>query len=189
MSEHQATSDTTNFEGATSVKDEAKSVVGSIASDLQAAASRTFDDTVTELKSQATDARAKVAGGVNDVALALRRAAEDMRGGSAQERTLGMIADGIADASDAIRDKDLGEMTQMAGRIARQNPVLFLGGAAVLGFAISRFAKASAAMAGSSGGHNDEKSHGSGQSSRSLHRDSNLGAEDFDRAAHEGVMP
>ena len=121
---------------------EAASAAGSVAADLRAAAAQKLDETLTEVKSQAADARANVAGEVKDVAMALRRASEDLRGGSAQERTLGHIATTLADASDALRDKDLGQMLESAGKVARNNPVLFLGGAALLGFAASRFAKA-----------------------------------------------
>lgn len=128
----------------TSLTDEAASAMSSVAADIQAAASRTYDSTVAEVKSQASEAKDTVASEVGDVAMALRRASEELRGGSAQERTLGQIAGSLADASDALRDKDLGELLQSASRIARDNPALFLGGAALLGFAISRFAKASA---------------------------------------------
>ena len=124
-----------------SLKDAAQAA-GSVAADIKAAAAQKLDETLTEVKSQAADARANVAGEVNDVAMALRRASEDLRDGSAQERTLGYLATTLADVSDAVRDKDLGEMLHSAGKIARNNPVLFLGGAALLGFAASRFAKA-----------------------------------------------
>jgi hypothetical protein len=88
---------------------------------------------------------------VKDVANALRRASEELRGGSAQERTLGMLAGGLADVSDQIRDKDLGEMAQVVSKVARENPILFLSGAALLGFAISRYAKATATHTDQSG--------------------------------------
>ena len=99
---------------------------------------------MTEARTRADDAKSDVATEVNDVAKALRHASEELRDGSAQERTLGQIAGGIADASDAIRDKDLGEIVEMASSLGRRNPVLFLGGAALLGFVASRYAKASA---------------------------------------------
>jgi uncharacterized protein YjbJ (UPF0337 family) len=142
----------------TTLTKEAASMVGSVAADLQAAAVHTFDQTVAEVKSQANDAKTSVAKDVKDVADALRSASETLRGGSAQERTLGQIASSLADASDALRDKDLGEIMQAASRVARDNPMLFLGGAALLGFAASRYAKASsdrtsvAAMSKPSGG-------------------------------------
>ncbi len=131
----------------TPIKDVA-SAVGSVAADLRDAAKVKFDETVTEVRSQANQAKDRVAGEVGDVAQALRRAAEELRGGSAQERTLGQVANSLADASDAIRDKDLGEIIQSVSKVARDNPVLFLGGAVLLGFAASRYAKATLSNSG-----------------------------------------
>ncbi|MBR2655346.1 MAG: hypothetical protein IKD58_02450 [Loktanella sp.] len=115
----------------------------SVASDIKDAASQKFKEAATEVRAKADGARLDVAAEVNDIASALRRASEELRGGSAQERTLGQISGSLADASDQIRDKDLGELVEMASKVARDNPVLFLSGAALLGFAASRFAKAS----------------------------------------------
>lgn len=125
-----------------------KDTVSTVASDLKAAAVQKFGAAVNEVKSQADDAKTNMAGEVKDVANALRKASQDLRGGSAQERTLGQIANGLADASDALRDKDMGEVIASISAVARQNPMLFLGGAVVLGFAASRFAKASTAGPG-----------------------------------------
>jgi hypothetical protein len=122
---------------------EARSTIGSVAADIRSAASDKIGEAVTEARTRADDAKAGVANDVSDVAMALRRVSEDMRGGSVQERTLGAIAGSLADASDSIRDKDLGEMLDMVRTAARENPVLFIGGAALLGFAVSRYAKAS----------------------------------------------
>lgn len=130
------------------------SALGSVASDLKAAASSKFGQAAREARTMADDAKSDVADEVKDVASALRRASEELRGGSAQERTLGQIADVIADASDSIRDKDLGEILAMVSRKGRENPVLFLGGAALLGFAASRYAKASAKHDYTSGSRN-----------------------------------
>lgn len=123
--------------------------VTSVAADLKTAAVQSYDAALSQVKSQADGAKASVAGEVKDVANALRRASQDLRDGSAQERTLGQIANGLADASDALRDKDLGEIIAAVSAVARKNPMLFLGGAVVLGFAASRFAKASTAGADS----------------------------------------
>ena len=117
--------------------------MGSVASDLRAAASTKYEQAVKEARTMADDTKSDVADEVKDVASALRRASEELRGGSAQERTLGQIADTIADASDSIRDKDIGEILALVSRKGRENPILFLGGAALLGFAASRYAKAS----------------------------------------------
>lgn len=122
---------------------QADSKIKSVASDIKAAADQKVDQTVKEVRTHADGAKTDAANEVKDVATALRRASEDLRDGSAQERTLGQIARSLADASDAIRDKDLGEISQDIRKVARDNPVLFLSGAALLGFAASRYAKAS----------------------------------------------
>ncbi|WP_195818642.1 hypothetical protein [Roseobacter sp. MH60115] len=93
--------------------------------------------------SHAEAAKDNVAAEGNNIASALRTAAQEMRSGSPQERTLGQIADGIADMSDAIRDKDLGQIVSDLNDISRRNPAVFLGAAALVGFAAVRFAKAS----------------------------------------------
>lgn len=136
MNDHQkAATPASSKEGETST--------GSVASDIKNAASQKFEQAVTEMRTLADDTKSDVAGEVKDVASALRRASEELRHGSAQERTLGQIAGTIADASDSIRDKDFGEILAVVSRTGRENPVLFLGGAALLGFAASRYAKAS----------------------------------------------
>lgn len=141
---------------------EAGSAIGSVASDIKDAAAQKFDEAMTEVRAKADGAKTDVANEVKDVAMALRRASEEMRGGSAQERTLGTIASSLADASDSLRDKDLGEMVQMVSKVARENPVLFLGGAALLGFAASRYAKASASHAPASNARSETENMASG---------------------------
>jgi hypothetical protein len=100
-----------------------------------------------EAAMRADSAKAGVAGEVSDVASALRKAAGDMRDGSAQERTFGQIASSLADVSDTIRDKDLGQVASEVSDFAKRNPLLFLGGVALAGFAATRFAMASSRSA------------------------------------------
>jgi hypothetical protein len=130
--------------------DQAGSTTGASAQpekDLKAKASEAFEGTVkgtadAALK-QGDKAKESVADEISSVSSALRTAADEMRSGSPQERTFGQIAESLADASDALRDKDLGTMVGDLGRFARSNPMVFLGGAALIGFAATRFAKAS----------------------------------------------
>jgi gas vesicle protein len=109
-------------------------------------ARRTASDATEAARGMAADqterAKGAVADEVSSVAHALRTAADDLREGSAQERTFAQIADTLADAADAIRGKDLGEMVSEATQMARRNPMTFLGGAALLGFTAVRFARA-----------------------------------------------
>lgn len=133
---HSSTTNETSAENtkrtAADLADQARGAAGSIAQDAAQTA-----------KTQASAAKSSVADEMSGVASALRTAAEEMRSGSPQERTFGQIAEGLADASDAVRDKDLGTIVQDVTTFARKNPLVFLGGAALIGFAATRFAKAS----------------------------------------------
>lgn len=122
--------------------------------DVKDAARRTADkatETAQNVAEQARDAASERAGQAKEnvademsgIASALRTAASEMRQGSPQERTFGQIAESLADASEAVRDRDLGQMASDLSGFAKRNPLIFLGGAALAGFAATRFAKAS----------------------------------------------
>jgi len=125
------------------VKGKAKEAAYAAKDEVKARAQDAADTVATEAAGYADQAKGAAADEVKGVVSALRTAADEMRSGSAQERTFSQIADGLADASDAVRDKDLGEMVGAVTDFARRNPMTFLGGAALLGFAATRFAKAS----------------------------------------------
>lgn len=63
----------------------------------------------------------------------------DLRGVAATQ-----LADGLAHVSDRIREKDLGDIPGDLTAFARRNPGVFFAGAALLGFAVARLAKATA---------------------------------------------
>jgi len=130
-------------ENATTAASDALDKTKSAAKDAASAAKE-------QIRTHAGDAKDGVADEVNSISSALRTAADDMRSGSPQERMVGQVAGTLADVSDTIRDKDLSEMVHATTRFARQNPAVFLGSAAFLGFAAARFAKSSA-PAGSPG--------------------------------------
>ncbi|WP_281969138.1 hypothetical protein [Roseovarius nanhaiticus] len=126
------------------LKQEAKTATADLKESARETASEAVGTVRDEAARRAENAKSGVADEVSDVASALRKAAKDMRGGSPQERTFGQIAGGLADLSDEIRNKDLGEMATQVSDFAKRNPLLFLGGAALAGFAATRFATASA---------------------------------------------
>ncbi|THH38146.1 hypothetical protein E4Z66_00795 [Aliishimia ponticola] len=100
-----------------------KDGVSSIASSAQAQADATAD---------------QIASSVDRASSTLRNAASSLRDGSFQERSFGQLAAGLADAADAIRDKDLGQLGRDVSGFAKRNPVVFVGGAALLGYAVAR---------------------------------------------------
>lgn len=127
----------------TAASQEAKQKAADLADQTKAAAADVAQDMKSAAAAQADAAKATVADEVSGVASALRTAASELRSGSPQERTFGQIAEALADASDGMREKDLGAMVEDVSNFARKNPLVFLGGAALLGFAATRFAKAS----------------------------------------------
>ena len=128
---------------ADSVKDKARD----LAEEAKLKARRVAEDATETAKREAyargEEAKHGVANEIGTVSSALRKAANDLRDGSPQERTFGYLANTLADASDSVREKDLGEMLDDVTGFARRNPLLFIGGAALLGFAATRFGKAS----------------------------------------------
>ncbi|WP_206050261.1 hypothetical protein [Oceaniglobus ichthyenteri] len=126
-----------------SAADTAKQTASTIADDAKDTAQSAVESVTHAAASQAKAAKSSAADEMSGVASALRTAADEMRSGSPQERTFGQIAEGLADASDALRDKDLATMVDDVTKFARKNPAVFLGGAALIGFAATRFAKAS----------------------------------------------
>ena len=82
------------------------------------------------------------------VAAAMRSHADEMEADSVKRRVLDSVAGGVDTLSDRVRDGNLGQMLNDAENFARRNPLLFIAGAALAGFAIARMTQ--------SRGHRDE---------------------------------
>jgi len=124
--------------------DQARDAAQEVGGDLKHAARDAAAKASAEVSKTAGKARDTAAEEVGSIAAALRTAAGELRGGSLQERTFSQLADGLADASDKMRGKDMGAMLGEVNGFARRHPLAFLGGAALLGFAATRVMKASA---------------------------------------------
>jgi hypothetical protein len=133
---YEPQSDTTDAESVRTSAEE-------LASDVRHTAEEAGRTAMREARVQAEDAKDGVADEISSIGNALRRTADELRTGSPQERTFGSMATAMADLADTVRDKDFGEMVNDVSAFARRNPVAFLGGAALLGFAGMRVAKAS----------------------------------------------
>lgn len=126
------------------MNDELKKQAANKATKLKYSTKDVANVAASQASQVADDAKDVAAGQISGVASALREAASGLTKGSAAERTLGQIANGFADASESLHDRDFGELISAASDVAKRNPVLFIGGAVLLGFAASRFLKASA---------------------------------------------
>ncbi|WP_373354607.1 hypothetical protein [Pseudoroseicyclus sp. CXY001] len=124
--------------------DELRQTGASLKDEAVARAGEVRDRVSGEAKARAEGAKDHVADEVSSVGKALRSASGELRGGSPQEQIFSQMADGLADLADSVRGKSVGDIARDVGDFGRRNPVAFLGGAALLGFAGARLAKASA---------------------------------------------
>ena len=93
-------------------------------------------DKTDELKGQTADEIARTARG-------LEAAADGLEGSPLQQDLLREAADGLKQIARAVQGKSIGAMVGDLSEFGRQNPLAYLGGAALAGFALARFARAS----------------------------------------------
>lgn len=137
---------------ANALMDEAKSATGKVVEEAKEQVASLTDRAKSELgeatekaKSLASDQKDMLAEQVGGVADAMGRAASELEqnnGSSAHYARL--IADNAQKLSETIRNNDVDELLGIAQDFGRRQPALFVGAAALLGFAASRFVLASA---------------------------------------------
>jgi hypothetical protein len=144
---------------------------GETARDMAATASEAVEAGVAGVKRKATDAKAAVVAGagstletVRDVAVetadaaretlsdagdrlaaTLERASADADKDALQGRVLSTVAQGLTSASDALRQRSVGDLASDVRALAGRHPGAFMAAAAVAGFAAARFMRSSAA--------------------------------------------
>ena len=100
-----------------------------------------------EAKSTATEkveeTKDQAAGEIARTAQGLEAAAEEMEGSPFQQDLLREAADGLKQIARTVEGKSIGAIVGELSEFGRQNPVAYLGGAALVGFALARFARAS----------------------------------------------
>jgi ElaB/YqjD/DUF883 family membrane-anchored ribosome-binding protein len=154
-----ATKTTTKIPDANSLKRDVDAVVSEV-QDLGAKVSTEAQEQVSQLADQAqakiaeTAEKVKgVAGEQKDlladritgVAEAADRVATDLESNNQQAaQYVRMVADNAGKLSDTIRNNDVDQIVNLTQDFGRQQPVAFLGAAALLGFVASRFIAASA---------------------------------------------
>lgn len=95
-----------------------------------------------EAVSQADKAKQATADKVQQAADAADAAASQLDSRSPQAEAMQQVADHIEGVASQLRHADVRELASQATAIARRNPLLFIGGAAIAGFAAARFLKA-----------------------------------------------
>ncbi|MEM8826816.1 MAG: hypothetical protein AAGD40_07845 [Pseudomonadota bacterium] len=107
-------------------------------------ASKLASDASTKARGAAEEGKAKAAQTVNSLAQSTRDAARQFEGTQA-EALVGYAttaADSIDQFGRMLDEKSVDELLDDAREIVRRSPAIAIGAAAMVGFAISRFAKA-----------------------------------------------
>lgn len=116
-------------------------------SSLSETAQNALEDASTQAQDVASEAATDVQDRVVDesqqTADAARNAAEAFDANSLQAAALDHLAQNIEGVTDALRQKTVEGLADDVAVFARRNPLLFLGGAAAVGFAAARFLKSS----------------------------------------------
>lgn len=105
-----------------------------------------WNDTKDTARAMLGEQQKAAAGGMNDLAGALRKAAREMGDGAREQplpRLIESAADGLERFSGALRGRDLNALVADVEGFARRQPVAFFGAAMMAGFLAVRFLKAS----------------------------------------------
>ena len=111
--------------------------------DLRDAALSSLDEAKSTATEKAGEVKSQAADEISKTARGLEAAAEEMEGSPLQQDLLREAADGLKQIAHAVEGKSLGTMAAELSEFGRQNPLAYLGGAALVGFALARFARAS----------------------------------------------
>ena len=117
-----------------STLDKAKAQAADMAEDARDSAAASAREEAEELRSRAVHE-------AEDAADAAEAARQEFDQDSLQAAALRQLGEQISNVADRIRDKPVDGMIDDIAVFARRNPLLFLGGAAIAGFAAARFLK------------------------------------------------
>ena len=111
--------------------------------DLRDAAISSLNEAKSAATEKVEETKDQAAGEIARTAQGLEAAAEEMEGSPLQQDLLREAADGLKQIAHVVEGKSIGAMASELSTFGRQNPVAYLGGAALVGFALARFARAS----------------------------------------------
>lgn len=119
-----------------STADKMRSKIEDAATDASRTLGREAKDVAENVKDRAEDETRRVASAAD-------AAAGEFKSGSLQEQAAQHVATSLEQVAVMIRDADLRQTARQVSQFARENPLVFLGGAALVGFAAARFMKSS----------------------------------------------
>ena len=125
------------------LKSTAEQVAGTVASDVREGVAEGAARVRDEAAARTEDAKQGIARQMAATAEALDAAAQDMDESSLQRGLLREASKSLAGMAEALQGRSMGELVSQVSEFGRRNPVPFLGGAALAGFALARLAVAS----------------------------------------------
>jgi hypothetical protein len=131
---------------------EAGAEVGARAEGLKETARSTIEEARTAATEKTEAAKGQAAEEISRTARGLAAAADELEGSPLQQDLLREASEGLKQIAQAVQGKSVGELAGDLSDFGRRNPVAFLGGAALAGFALGRFARAAAPSAGADTG-------------------------------------
>ena len=127
----------------TESREHAQPPEGDLVETARDAAVTTLDEAKSAAAEKVEETKDQAAGEIARTAEGLAAAAEEMEGSPFQQDLLREAADGLKQIARSVEGKSIGRMAGELSEFGRQNPVAYLGGAALVGFALARFARAS----------------------------------------------
>lgn len=136
----------TAVEDAKSVVNEAVLTAQDAMSDVTSEASRLAKDAREKAMSFAEEHKGRAAEQISSLTTALNKAADELETSDQAQiaKYARTVAGGLDKFSTNLRDKGIDELLGTVGDFARRQPAIFMGVAALLGFAASRFALSTA---------------------------------------------
>ena len=132
--------------------------------DLRDAAQSSLQDVKSAAADKTEEVKGQTADEIDRTARGLEAAADELAGSPLQQDLLREAADGLKQIARAVQGKSIGAMVGELSEFGRQNPLAYLGGAALAGFALARFARASSpegATSHAASGPSDSDKHAS----------------------------
>ena len=106
------------------------------------AAADMSDAAAEKARTEAETARDMASGEAQKTADAAQAAADAFDDGSIQAKALEEVARQVDHLADQIRTTDIDRLARSVGQAAQRNPLMFVAGAALAGFAATRFLRA-----------------------------------------------
>jgi hypothetical protein len=107
-------------------------------------------------RSEAEDLRDTAAHKTQKAADAAESAAAEFETGSMQAQAIEQVASRVEEIAAQIRGSDIDRLARTVRQTAERNPLMFFAGAALAGFAVTRFLKARDPNASSQPGYEDD---------------------------------